>query len=125
MIKKKTLVVGASLNADRYAYRAITSLRHNGHSVLAWGLKKGIVADVLVETDLEDLLKRETAIDTVTVYLGARNQEVLGKILDYQKPSRFIFNPGAENPSFMNLIESHGIEVLEACTLVMLASKTY
>lgn len=79
MIKKKTLVVGASLNADRYAYRAITSLRHNGHSVLAWGLKKGIVADVLVETDLEDLLKRETAIDTVTVYLGARNQEVLGK----------------------------------------------
>ncbi len=125
MIKKKTLVVGASLNSDRYAYRAITSLRHNGHPVLAWGLKKGIVADVLVETDLEDLLKRETAIDTVTVYLGARNQEVLGKILDYQKPSRFIFNPGAENPSFMNLIESHGIEVLEACTLVMLASKTY
>jgi hypothetical protein len=41
------------------------------------------------------------------------------------RPKRVIFNPGAENPDFYGLLEAEGIEVLEACTLVMLSMRTY
>jgi hypothetical protein len=41
------------------------------------------------------------------------------------KPRRIIFNPGTENPDLMNKAAVSGIEVLEACTLVLLATKSY
>jgi hypothetical protein len=36
-------------------------------------------------------------------------------------PKRIIFNPGAENPELEALARKNGIEVLNACTLVMLS----
>ncbi len=36
------------------------------------------------------------------------------------KPQRIIFNPGAENEELAAAASSAGIEVVEACTLVML-----
>ena len=35
-------------------------------------------------------------------------------------PRRVIFNPGAENPESYERLEAGGIEVVEACTLVLL-----
>jgi hypothetical protein len=37
-------------------------------------------------------------------------------------PKRIIFNPGTENPDFFSKAKAAGIEVLEACTLVMLTT---
>jgi hypothetical protein len=39
-LNKTTLVVGASTNPERYAYKAIMQLRANEHTVLAYGFKK-------------------------------------------------------------------------------------
>ncbi len=36
-----------------------------------------------------------------------------------------IFNPGTENEEFMKKLEKGGVEVLEACTLVMLGTGQY
>jgi hypothetical protein len=36
------------------------------------------------------------------------------------QPKRVIFNPGTENPELMKQLAAEGIEVEEACTLVML-----
>ncbi|MGL5730726.1 MAG: CoA-binding protein [Bacteroidales bacterium] len=41
------------------------------------------------------------------------------------KPRRVIFNPGTENDTFEEMLTENGIEAMEACTLVLLASKQY
>ena len=40
-------------------------------------------------------------------------------------PRRIIFNPGAENPELETLAAAHGIEPVEACTLVLLSTGQY
>lgn len=113
---KKTLVVGASENPARYSNKAIHKLRYYGQPVVALGLKSGKVEDVEIETGQPTF----AGIDTITLYLSAKNQEPLQEYLLNLKPKRIIFNPGAENEDLKNKAIEKGIEVEEACTLVML-----
>jgi uncharacterized protein len=118
MNTKKTLVIGASTNPERYAYLAINSLRKHGHEVVAIGRKEGIVNDVQIQPgkpDFED-------IDTVTLYLNPAHQADFHDYVLDLKPKRILFNPGAENPEFMQQATVAGIEALEACTLVLLST---
>ncbi len=117
----KTLVVGASTNPDRYAYKAIIKLRAYDYSVLAFGLKKGTVGDVEILTELPT----QTAIDTITLYVGPdRQAELIQPLLDL-KPRRIIFNPGTENPTFIKQAEQAGVIAEIACTLVLLSLNEY
>ena len=122
MNKKYTLVVGASENPDRYSFRAIKALLANDKPVKAFGQKKGQVDGIVFETEQ----KKYDDVDTVTLYVGPRNQASLYDfILDDVKPRRIIFNPGTENPEFYKLAESKGIICEEACTLVLLSINQY
>lgn len=115
---KSTLVLGASDNPERYSFLAVNRLRNAGHPVQAIGRKKVKVADVEIDTVKKDL----PAIDTVTLYLSpAHQQEYYDYILSLH-PRRLIFNPGAENDELANLAKAHGIEPVEACTLVLLST---
>jgi len=117
----KTLVLGGSLKEERYSNKAIKALRAAGHETLSIGLREGLVADVKIEKErlaFED-------VHTVSMYLGAARQEEYYDYILSLKPSRIIFNPGAENPELSLLAEKAGIEVLNACTLVMLSLKNY
>lgn len=118
---KKTLVLGASDNPDRYSYRAVHQLKKHGHEVVPVGTRKGLVAGLPIHTD------RPAAenVDTVTLYVGPQNQPAwYDYILDLQ-PKRIIFNPGTENPELERLARARGIETEEACTLVMLSVGQY
>ncbi|MGB0167599.1 MAG: CoA-binding protein [Luteibaculum sp.] len=117
---RETLVVGASTNPQRYSYLAIERLKANNiDSIMALGLKPGEVFGVPIE---QEFPKR--SVDTVTVYVGPKNQEELKNYLEKYPPKRIIFNPGTESDLMHNpaLKET---EVLPACTLVMLASNLY
>lgn len=118
---KKTLVLGASENPDRYSNKAIHRLRDNGHDVVAIGRKKGKVADVEI-TDERPAIKD---IDTVTMYLNPKHQEEYFDYILSLKPKRIIFNPGAENPALEAKAEENGITPMEACTLVLLGTKQF
>lgn len=112
---------GASLKPERYSNRAVVSLRENSIPTLAYGLRQGAIADVQVSTHLPD----GCLIHTVTMYVGkARQLEYYDAIIDLA-PKRVIFNPGAENQEFSEMLIGAGIEPIEACTLVMLAVGTY
>jgi predicted CoA-binding protein len=115
---KKTLVMGASDNPERYSYLAINRLRAKGHPVEAIGRKKIKVFDVPVET----IKKSYTDIDTVTLYLNPTNQKEYYDYILSLNPKRLIFNPGAENPELFDLAKKAGIQSLEACTLVLLST---
>lgn len=118
---KPTVVIGASPNSDRYSYKATISLQQHQQSVFPIGIRSGQINGLDIITDKPALEN----IDTVTLYVGPDNQ---GPWMDYifsLKPKRIIFNPGTENPEFEALAESKGIEVLEACTLVLLSINQY
>ncbi len=114
--EKKTLLLGASMNEERYSNRAIRDLRKYGHPVVAVGLREGEVAGVPIKKDIPE----GTQVDTVTLYLNAHNQEQWEEKVLALKPKRIIFNPGAENADFEKKANEAGIKTMEACTLVLL-----
>ncbi len=118
---KKTLVIGASTNPSRYSFLAIQKLSVYGHTVFAIGNKEGEVSGVKVVT--ENIMFEE--IDTVTLYLNKKNQEVFYDYILKLKPKRVIFNPGTENVEFQNLLTKNSIPFEEACTLVLLGTGQY
>ncbi len=118
---KKTLVMGASTNPDRYAYKAIKMLQRYGHPVVAMGKK----ADDLDGTKIEKDLIPFDDIDTVTLYLNPMNQKQYYDYIVGLKPERVIFNPGTENPELYALLRENGIDIEVACTLVMLSINDY
>lgn len=121
MENKKTLVLGASQNPARYSYLAVNKLSRHDHPVVAIGRRKGKVGDV--EIDIEQ--KPLSNIDTVTLYLNPQNQKPYYDYIISLKPKRIIFNPGTENDELYKLAKQNGIEVMEACTLVLLSTGQY
>jgi uncharacterized protein len=121
MSAKKTLVLGASSNPERYSFLAINKLRTHHHPVVALGKKLSTVADVTVQTEPSPVKD----LDTVTMYLNPENQKNYYDFVISQHPRRVIFNPGAENPEFEKMLQDKGIETLEACTLVLLTTGQY
>lgn len=119
---KKTVVLGASSNPQRYSYLATQMLLENHIEVLPLGIKEGLCAGIPIITKWP---VEEVGVDTVTLYLGPKNQpEHYAYILSIN-PRRIIFNPGTENPEFSALAVVQGIEVEEACTLVLLRTGQY
>ena len=121
MEKKKTLILGASTNPARYSYLALNKLVANGHPVIAIGRKTGTVNNIPITTEQSPLKD----IDTVTLYLNPTNQKPYYNYILALKPRRIIFNPGTENDELYALAEKEGIKVMEACTLVLLATGQY
>lgn len=117
-VKKKTLVLGASANPNRYSYLAVNKLRQFGHPVVAIGKREVQVNDVAVTTTQ----KHFDDVDTVTLYLNAINQKPYYNYILSLKPKRLIFNPGAENDELYALAKQNHIQPMEACTLVLLST---
>lgn len=116
MANKKTLVIGASTNPERYSNMAIRSLRSHHHDVVALAKRAGVVADISIQTEFPV----NNDIHTVTMYVGEKHQQEYYKLLLELKPERVIFNPGAENFELADMLEMNGVETIEGCTLVML-----
>jgi predicted CoA-binding protein len=118
---KNTLVIGASPNAERYSHKAVLSLRQSGYPVIALGIKNGQIGDVAIQKDRPENLN----VDTVTLYLNTKAQEDWYSYIINLRPRRIIFNPGTENAELEALARIKGIDTLEACTLVLLATNQY
>lgn len=120
-MKTATLVLGASENPSRYSNMAIKSLLRHGYLVKALGNSKGNVENVVIET--EKVIYDN--IDTITLYLGPKNQLPYYEYILSISPNRIIFNPGTENDDLKLLAEKNGIKTEYACTLVLLNLNQY
>lgn len=118
---KKTLVIGASSNPERYSYLAVKKLTAHQHPVVALGNRAGNIGDTVIETEQKPF----DNIDTVTLYLNPQRQKDYYNYILSLHPQRIIFNPGTENDELYELAKEKGIAVEEACTLVMLSTGQY
>ena len=120
-MSKKTLIIGASVNPERYAYKAAEKLIAHQHEIYMIGNKPGELFDRKIVTEQTAY----TDVDTVTLYVSAKNQTGYYDYIIGLHPRRVLFNPGTENPAFAQRLEQAGIATEEACTLVLLATNAY
>jgi predicted CoA-binding protein len=118
---KKTLIIGATPNPTRYAYRAAQMLTSKGHHIINVGVKGGEAAGISIEKP--GTIHND--IDTITLYIGPDLQSGYFDYIVKTNPKRVIFNPGTENTELEVFLQNNGIEPVEACTLVLLATGQY
>lgn len=121
MMRGKTLIIGASINTERYSYKAAEKLLANNHAVYLIGNRPGSLFEH--EITIEKILYPD--VETVTMYVSAKNQADYYDYIISLNPRRVIFNPGTENVEFVKLLEAKGIVTEQACTLVLLATNVY
>ncbi len=121
MATKKTLVMGASNDPSRYAYKAVKMLQRFGHPVVAMGKRDDDIDGIKVEKGAASF----DGVNTVTLYLNPINQRQYYDYIIGLKPERVIFNPGTENPELYKLLRENNIDVEVGCTLVMLSINQY
>ncbi len=118
---KKTLVIGASENPERYSYKAIKMLNEHHHPILALGTRTGEVDGIKIQKEID----KNEEVHTITMYVGPKNQPAYFELITQLKPQRLLLNPGTENPEMEKLAKENNIEVIHGCTLVMLSTGQY
>ncbi|MBX7125825.1 MAG: CoA-binding protein [Cyclobacteriaceae bacterium] len=122
-MSKRTVIIGATPNPEKYAWIAADFLQSAGHPFIPLGISKGEV----LGHEIVDLSGKPAIsdVDTVTLYIGPHRQPEYYQYILSLKPRRIIFNPGTENLEFQQLARQAGIEPVVACTLVMLRTGQY
>lgn len=120
-MSNKTLIIGASIKPERYSYMAAEKLLAHNHGIYMIGNRPGFLFDNEITKSKIDY----TDVETVTMYVSAKNQTTYYEYIISLNPRRVIFNPGTENREFAEQLEKKGIIAEEACTLVLLATNAY
>jgi predicted CoA-binding protein len=115
-------VVGASPKADRYSNQAMRLLIEKGHNPIPVAPGR---TEILGRKAYPTLAAVPGRIDTVTLYLRASRQTSILDDVVRTGPRRIIFNPGTENPDAYDRLRKAGIEVVDACTLIMLCTNQF
>lgn len=118
---KKVLVIGASPQPWRYAYKAVRMLQDYKYEVIALGKTSDRIGKTFIHTKRESW----TDIHTITLYLNPKNSAEMQDYILQLAPKRLIINPGAENSELEEAARKEGIEVMRACTLVMLSTGAF
>ena len=119
---ENVVVIGASENEERYSNKAMKMLTEYGHNPIPVAPARETILDRKVYARASDVAEK---VDTVTMYVGPARQQGLMEQIIAINPKRVIFNPGTENPAAYDQLQAAGIEVIEACTLVMLRTRQF
>jgi predicted CoA-binding protein len=117
-MKQTVAVIGASPNPERYSNQAVRLLRQQGHAVVPVNPGHAEVEGLAAVRRVDDL--EAGTIDTVTLYVAPAVSAGMTEALAALAPRRVIVNPGAENPELADALRNRGIDVIDACTLVLL-----
>ncbi len=115
-------IIGATEKPDRYANKAMHALQKHGHEVV---LVNPFKKKVEGKKCLDSVADYKGEIDTVTLYVNPKRfQDHINGVLAMQ-PKRVIMNPGTEDEAHQQVLENAGIEVVRACTLVLLSTNQF
>lgn len=115
-------IIGASPKKERYSNKAQNMLSEYNHNPIPVAPGYDDIEGKTAYSFLKDIPEK---LDTVTMYVAPRHQAKLIADIIAVAPKRVIFNPGTENPGVYRDLKQHGIDVVEACTLVMLKTNQF
>ncbi len=118
----RVAVLGASPKEDRFSNKAVKLLKQFGHQPIPVHPAGHTVDGIQALKSLDDITE---PVDTLTVYVGPDISGNEFERIVRLHPRRVIFNPGAENEEIAYKLEAAGMEVVRACTLVMLRSDQF
>lgn len=121
-MEKNVAILGASEKPHRYSYKAFQMLKEYGYKPFPISPRLKELEKVPVVASLKEI---KEPIHTLTMYVGPEISSKLQNEILALKPNRVIFNPGSENEELEESLEHAGIEVLEACTLVLLSTRQF
>lgn len=111
------VILGASPKSERYSWQAFQLLEKYGYEPIPVHPAHDTIGGRKVYHSLEDV---EADIDTVTLYVNPSVVEEQTPNIIKLHPRRVIMNPGSEHLLSKKKMEEAGIEVLIACSLVLL-----
>lgn len=118
----RVAVLGASTKEERYSNKAVKMLLEHGHHPIPVHPAGHTVHGIAGVKSLDDI---KEPVDTLTMYVGPDISNIALDAILRLKPRRVIFNPGSENEDLAVKLEAAGIEVVRACTLVMLRTEQF
>ncbi len=122
MKNKHVAIIGASSDPKRFSHQAQVSLKDNGYNCFLVNPNQKKIDGFKVYSSFEHI---PSDIDTITVYISPSKQSSLFEDIKNKGCRRVIFNPGTENPHLASQLKELGVEVVNACTLVMLQSGSF
>jgi len=114
---QRVAVLGASPKPERYSNQAVAMLKDYEYEVLPVNPSGISIHNLLTAKSLDEI---KVPVWTLTMYVGAAISSGQKDAILKLKPKRAIFNPGTENPELEMMLENNGIEIIHACTLVLL-----
>ncbi len=118
---RRIVVLGASNKPHRASHIAVRKMLHQNINVVAVGNRQGFVMHLPILSGTPFVEN----VHTVSLYLRPALHDEILSYLHNLHPERVIFNPGTENPQIYAHLDEQGIEVIEACTLVLLSTGTF
>jgi len=120
--KETVVVLGASPKPERYSHQAVRALVEHGHRVIPVHPLLKNIAGVPAVPGLTNINGK---VNTLTLYVGPElGMKLLPEMIELL-PDRVIMNPGTESDEMEAHLKDKGIEVLRACTLVMLRTDQF
>jgi predicted CoA-binding protein len=116
------VILGASVNPDRYSHRAQVALIDKGHIPVPVNPRYDQIDGIPCYPELKSL---KCHIDTITIYVKPAILKSMTEDIIHARPGRVIFNPGAECREVSSRLEAAGIKVQNACTLVLLNTSQF
>jgi len=117
-IRRKVAILGASDHPDRISHLLMKRLLEQEMEVYPIHPKLEHIEGRKVYPDIPSL---PVIPDILTLYINAANSQKMAEAIKGSGIHRVIFNPGAENPSLQMELEKQGVDVVEACSLVLLS----
>lgn len=116
------VVLGASPKPERYSNKAVELLLECGYDVIPVNPSGVEIHGIASKKTLDDI---KEPVHTLSMYVNPGLSIKLKESIVALKPERIIFNPGTENPELEKICRENGIEIVEACTLVMLKTNQF
>lgn len=118
----KVVVLGASTKEERYSNKAVLMLAEYGHEPIPVHPSGQAVHG---RETVKTLGEIDGSVDTLSMYIGPAISSNAYESIKELAPRRVVFNPGSENEELSARLAADGIEVVNACTLVMLRTELF
>lgn len=113
-------IIGASTDKNKFGNKAVRIFASKGYKVYPINPKETVIEGHKAYPSILEV--PETSLDMISVYLPASVTFKMVKDLAKKGCKELWLNPGAESEELVEELERHGLNVIQACSIVGVGS---